>query len=170
MRRRSFLVRWAFIGWTLGVTGAPLAAQIDAVSPQLSFGDADLGLGVRFGFDASGWHPDVEIQLGLDIFFPDSPPGVDVGYFEINANAVRHFRIADNRTLMPYAGAGFNIARASRSDDGVSFSERSDTDLGVNILGGVRFDLDRYDPFVELRFELGGGDQGVLTGGIRIPT
>ncbi len=157
------------LGLTL-IVGAPLAGQIDAVSPQLSFGDADLGLGVRFGFDASGWHPDVEIQLGLDIFFPDTRPGVDLGYFEINANVVRHFRIADNRTLMPYAGGGFNVARASSSEAGVSFSERSKTDLGVNILGGLRLDLDRYDPFFELRFELGGGDQGVITAGLRIPT
>lgn len=147
------------------------AAQIDAVAPQLSFGDdADLGVGVRFMFGTEGWHPDSEIQLGVDIFFPDEPPGTDIGYFEINANIVRHFRLGGNSSLLPYAGAGFNIARASRSDDGVSFTERSDTDLGVNLLGGLRFNLAQYDPFVEVRFELGGGEQGVLTGGLRIPT
>ena len=147
-----------------------VSAQVDAVAPQISFGDADVGIGVRFAFGTPGWHPDLEIQLGVDIFFPDSPPGVDIGYFEINANVVRDFRLAGNQMLRPYAGAGFNIARVSRSDGGVSFSETSNVDLGVNLLGGLRFNLARYDPFVEVRFELGGGDQAVLTGGVRIPT
>lgn len=162
--------------WILSLAGILMlpvaaAAQIDAVAPQLSFGDkADLGVGVRFMFGTQGWHPDSEIQVGLDLFFPDEPPGTDLGYFEVNANLVRSFRLGGNSTLLPYAGAGFNIARLSASSDGVSFSERSDTELGVNILGGLRFNLARYDPFVEVRFELGGGEQGVLTGGLRIPT
>lgn len=169
MVKRSTAFGWVLLALAL-LAPTAAKAQLTSVSPQVSFGDkADVGIGARFGFDASSWSPDVEVQVGFDLFFPNDPPGVNVGYFEANANVVRHFRLADHRTLIPYAGGGFNFGRRSASSSGISFSATSDVDLGLNILGGVRFDKTQYDPFVELRFELGGGDQGVLTGGLRIP-
>ncbi len=67
-------------------------------------------------------------------------------------------------SLAPYAGGGLNIAHKSKEfDDGRS---ASDTDLGLNLLGGTQFGRGKVNPFVELRVELAGGEQFVLPGGV----
>jgi hypothetical protein len=39
--------------------------------------------------------------------------------------------------------------------------------VGVNLMGGLNFQTrTRIMPFIEAKFELGGGEQFVLTGGI----
>ncbi|MGI9628999.1 MAG: hypothetical protein ACR2QM_19365 [Longimicrobiales bacterium] len=166
------MLRWAVLFLlAVGLTGpSALSAQLVAIAPQVSFGDeADLGFGVRAAFEAPSFSPNIEVHLGFDLFFPDDPPGVDIGYMEANANVIRYFRVSDTPTLLPYLGAGFNFGRTSQSQDGISFSSTSNTELGVNMLGGVRFNLSSYDPFLEVRLQLGGGEQAVATTGLRFP-
>jgi hypothetical protein len=101
---------------------------------------------------------DLRVAVAFDYFFPDSP----VNYWELNTDLAWGFRLAGTRMSL-YAGGGLNIARTSVS--GVPASGA--TDVGVNLLGGVRFGTaTRLTPYVELRPELGGGDRLVLTAGI----
>ena len=67
----------------------------------------------------------------------------------------------DSRQMQetPYAGGGLNIAYSSRSGS-------SDVDPGFNLLGGTLLGSGPVHPFVEVRFELAGGEQFVLTGGV----
>ena len=44
--------------------------------------------------------------------------------------------------------------------------DSSDTDLGINLLAGTQFGTKAVTPFVELRVELAGGEQFVITGGL----
>jgi opacity protein-like surface antigen len=130
--------------------------------------DADFGVGARaqFGLDS------VQEGLGLvgsfDYYFPgaddDSELGVDVDvtYWEINANLV--YTLTKSGSLAPYVGAGLNVAHAGASAEsgGVEVSV-DETELGANLLGGVRFS-DRF--FAEAKIELSGGEMFVITGGI----
>ncbi|NIR46648.1 MAG: porin family protein [Gemmatimonadetes bacterium] len=132
---------------------ATLSAQLD-VGPQASWADdADFGIGGRAMLGIP-----VDIPLAaigsFDYFFPDG----DVDYWEINANAVYKFRVPGG-VVAPYAGAGLNVAHTSVGD-------LSETDVGLNLLGGATFDAGQLTPFAELRVELGGGEQFVLTGGL----
>ena len=123
--------------------------------PELSLADdADFGIGARMEFDFTG-SPLTLIANG-DVFFP----GNDVTWIELNANLVYNFDVASAPTVTPYAGGGLNI----RYRDGGNWG--SDTDPGLNLLGGVRFDAGSISPFVEAKFEIEGGDQFVVTGGI----
>ena len=136
----------------------PASAQT-RFGAQASFGDdVDLGLGGRV---ALGMTERVHLVGTLDVFFP-STEGLD--YWEVNANATYSFD-EGARPLVPYVGAGLNLARASIEPGGSSTSDSS-TDLGLNILGGAQFGQWAVVPYAELRVELGGGDQFVVTGGI----
>jgi hypothetical protein len=122
--------------------------------PEVSLGtDTDLGLGARAEFDFSG--SALTIIASFDYYFPDGP----VDYWEINANLIYNFDIPSAPTVTPYAGGGLNIGHAS--GDGFS-----DTDPGLNLLGGTRFDAGSIMPFVEVKFTIEGVEQFVITGGI----
>ena len=149
MRRSMFAVCVAAaLAWP-GV----LSAQID-LGPQVNWGDdVDFGVGGRVWLGIPAGIPLAAIG-SFDYFFP----GNDVTYWEFNANAVYSFPIPSD-VVAPYAGAGFNIAHASANSVG-------NTELGFNILGGAKFTVGQFTPFGELRFELSGGEQFVITGGL----
>jgi hypothetical protein len=138
----------------LAAQGAPrLGGQVSVAQ------DVNAGLGVRLELPLSpALARDLRVAVAFDYFFPDSP----LNYWELNTDLAWGFHLAGT-SLTLYAGAGLNIARSSLSD----VPRSGVTDVGVNLLGGVRFSTAaRLTPFVELRPELGGGDRLVLTGGI----
>jgi len=140
---------------------AALAAQgPPRLGGQVSFAqDVNAGLGLRLEVPLSpALARDLRVAVAFDYFFPDSP----VNYWELNTDLAWGFPLRGTGIAL-YAGAGLNIARTSAS--GVPRS--GVTDLGVNLLGGVRFRSSmRLTPYVELRPELGGGDRLVLTTGL----
>ncbi len=150
--RRAILV----MAILLMATGAGEArAQGFRWGPELSLADdADFGIGARMEFDFTGSR--LSLLANGDIFFP----GNDITWIELNANLVYNFDVASAPTVTPYAGGGLNIRYADVGSGG------SDTDPGLNLLGGVRFDAGSISPFVEAKFEIEGGDQFVVTGGI----
>lgn len=133
---------------------------------QLSYADdTDLGVGVRAAYDLGVF---IENLIGIgsfDLFFPDAPSGVDHSYWELNANAAYPIPIEGLKNISLYAGGGLNISHCSFSIPG--FGDEADTDLGLNLLAGSLFKLKgKLTPFVEIRLELGGGEQFVLSGGV----
>lgn len=72
----------------------------------------------------------------------------------------------------PYVGGGLNFARWSMDIPAElkPFIEgsASDTELGLNLIGGAEFGVGRFKPFAELRAQISGGEQVVLAAGIRM--
>lgn len=128
------------------------------LGPQVSLAnDYDAGLGARAVVnltDFEGW----EGIGSFDVFFPEG----DVDYWELNGNLVYNFPVETSRTFFPYLGGGLNIARAEVADVG-------DSRLGVNVVGGGKFDARGVTPFIEARIEVEGYEQFVLTGGFLFP-
>lgn len=114
--------------------------------------DADFGVGVRAQVGLADFHEGLRGVASFDYFFPDDEGLGDVSYWEINANLTYTLKGA----LAPYVGTGLNLARAS-------VSVVDETDLGLNVLGGLRLS-DRL--FAEAKVELGGGDMLVVTAGL----
>lgn len=87
-----------------------------------------------------------------------------MSYFEANGSVFYRFEV-DSDELSPFAMGGLNIAHLSPGEGRVS-----DTDLGINLGGGVIFlDLGPWCPSVGLKIELGGGDGFVLFGALGFP-
>jgi hypothetical protein len=129
--------------------------------------DTDFGIGARAIFGLQSLFPKtpLDAHVSFDYFFPSGGAGVDVKYWEINGNV--GYRIPNMRgTLAPYVGGGLNIAHASVSSGGLT---ASDTKAGLNLLAGTTFGraASKMKPFLEGRVTLSGGEQFVLTGGIR---
>ncbi len=135
--------------------GAPLSAQV-RFGVQADWGDnSDFGIGGRLEHGLAKLFPKVPLRgaASFDYFFP----GNSLNYWEINYNVFYQLK-AD--ALTPYAGGGLVLAYASANGN-------SNSDLGVNLGGGLKFATgSKLTPFIEGRIELGAGEQFVLTGGL----
>lgn len=164
--------RIAVLTMVLGaVAAAPVSGQV-AVGPQLSFADdADFGVGIRAEAPLSGMMTaepgsaaSTMFLIGsFDWFFPDDAEGVDVRYFEINANVGYPLEVEG---FDPYVGGGLNIATGSVSFDDPALEDSSNTEIGLNLLGGLKFLLGDLNAFAEARIELSGGEQFVISAGV----
>lgn len=128
--------------------------QADAqvhIGPQLSVGDADLGIGGRLLFNSGmeGW----EGAASFDVF-----PDADL--WELSGNLHYNFSIEDAPSLFPYVGPGLNFSH-------VDVGDADDTELGVNVVAGTKFQAaERFIPYAELRLVAGGHQDFVVTGGL----
>lgn len=152
----------------VGLTGADPASAQARFGAQVNLADDfDFGVGVRAvvplgsAFGASEDEPLGRLKgvASFDYYFWDCP-GVDCSYFEINGNLLYPLMVEG---FDPYLGGGLNIARASVE---TSVGDVSDTEVGLNLLAGAEFDLGDLGAFAEIKGELAGGEQLVLTFGI----
>lgn len=128
--------------------------QADAqvhLGPQVSIGDADVGIGGRVLVnlsDLEGW----EGSGSFDIY-PDGD------LWELNANLHYNFSIEGAPGLFPYVGPGLNIGHLDEPVD--------DTELGVNFVAGTKFQAaERFTPYAEIRLIAEGYQDLVVTGGL----
>ncbi|WP_022836352.1 outer membrane beta-barrel protein [Salisaeta longa] len=125
------------------------------VGPRLgiSLGDAaDIGGDIFLGADAriSSASLPVVINPAFDYYFV-STDGVSL--FNVSLNALYEFTGSD-QVFTPYAGGGLGIVRTSF--DAGSFGTGSDTDIGLNLVGGAKFQTGSLQPFVQAKAKVGG--------------
>lgn len=168
-------VRSLLAAVALLVIGAT-TAEAQRFGAQVSWGDeSDIGVGVRGEWDFAnkltntGAFSRAFIIGQFDYYFIDCPAGASCTFFEINPSLAIPFQTTGTN-VKPYAGAGLRISRMSQSAGGVSASE---SDMGLNLLGGLKFGLGGMDAFTEARLGLGGDFEqlaisfGFLFGGNR---
>lgn len=118
--------------------------------------DTEFGLGGRLHVDLEPGVPNLEVMGSFDYFFPDGP----TDYWEINGNVWYRIPVRGSSTAVPYAGGGLNIGHLDRE------ATEDDTDVGINLGGGVRFLFENTIPFLEARVTIGGVEQFVIGGGV----
>jgi hypothetical protein len=158
---------------------APRAAEAQvSFGPHIAWGDdtdfgvggtINFGLGNAFGIE-DGAFANLFGSVGATYFFFDCTPGfnldsVNCTYYEINGNLAVPFTI-EGSSIQPYVGAGIGLAHGSYSYPLFGEFDYSNTDVGLNILGGIFFPLGGLKGFAQGKFELSGGEQFVLSGGI----
>lgn len=175
-------MKWCRAGWfvvLLFAVAGPVSAQRFGVQANWS-DDFDFGVGGRVEVDLPNLFTDqgpfsrTYLIGSFDYFFPDCGAqdepvsDFDCSYWEVNAGLAIPLAAA---SVDPYVGAGLNIARFSvdYSGDvpGVDLGA-DDTEIGLNLLGGLRFPIGGISAYGEGRLELGGGEQFVLTFGILV--
>lgn len=111
-----------------------------------------LGIEARFGAGSAPLY----IVPSLDYFFIDSDR---VDFLRLGVNAIYEFELS-NTAFVPYAGGGLNVGIVSVEDgDG-------DTDVGLNVLGGLRFLRGGTQPFLQLDLGLTDPELVTLGGGL----
>jgi len=150
---------------------ATSSAQLQ-VGPFLAFhDDADLGIGAFVGVPVASIHEDLSFVGDFGFFFPSGGEHggveVDVDYWELNANGLFKFPMAE-QPFTPWVLAGLNVANGSAGVDlgELGSASASDTEIGLNVGGGMTFGEGPMSPFVGAKFELGGGEGAVIFGGL----
>jgi hypothetical protein len=149
----------------------PAAAQV-RFGPHLAWGeDTDLGVGGRVLFDMAGlfgitegFFTDLTGQAGGTYYFWDCDHGfdeVDCSALQFDFDGIVPFQVES--AVTPFAGVGFHLARFSAENLGESDSE---TEFGMNVLGGIFFALGSLDAFAEAKLGLAGAEQLSLSAGI----
>lgn len=144
---------------------APAAGAVQ-VGGQLLYGDdTDLGLGARLEVGTSELFEYTRFQGDFNWYFPDDGNGVDLTFWEIDGNLLYAFDgFTTSDAVSIYAGGGLNLAHASV--DFTNGGSNSDTDLGVNLLGGLNVPLGQVSGFAEMRITLSGSEQYTLAFGL----
>jgi hypothetical protein len=161
------------------VAGAAVAAGLALATPatanaqigfvvQGSYGtEAEaigIGGGVNFGLGSLTAKHGIRAEATFDYFLVDDP----LKFWEINGNLLYDLKSVKNL----YLGAGVNYATVDVGGglgdlcDAVG-ADCSNSDVGLNVLGGFKLGTGKAAPFVQARFELGGGEQLVISGGFR---
>lgn len=161
---RLFPIAAAFIFFLSG--GPSLQAQDIHAGVHGSYGSesfADAGLGVHATYLLTQ-------MIAGAASFTWHFPGDDFRFWDLNLNA--HYRFPIDAQVTPYIGAGANYSRLSfpaADDIGFGGGRATDTELGLNLLGGAFADLGPSIRFFgEGRFVISDADQFVLTLGLSL--
>ena len=165
--RKTLLAAFALL-LLIGITSVQnkAVAQL-AVGGGLAYGSDIESAGVQIGgtyflLQEQG----IRIAADLIFFFQgEDVPGTDVNVWEFNANGHYIFNEAD--AFLAYALAGISLA--SVTVDLGAFGEVSDSELGLNAGAGIEYSIGGVKLYAEGKIVLGGFDQLVLSGGVRVP-
>lgn len=146
---------------SLAVYPVDLQAQV-GLGVQGSWAeDADWGVGARAAVQLPVDKAPLVFVGTFDWFFPEADEIHD--YWEINANLVMKPALA---LIAGYFGIGLNLAHTVAQDP-FGAGTISETKAGLNLVGGLIYD-GLLTPYGEVRYEIGGGEQFVVTVGIGI--
>ena len=139
------------------IMGSAFAQKgIQAAGVHLSYGTEieSFGIGVKYQYNITD---NIRLEPSMNYFFENN--GVDM--FDLNANAHYLFPMASNIRVYPLAGLTFASWDAGKGVDNI-------TRLGVNLGGGVEFDIaDNLMLNFELKYQFVSDlDQAVFNVGI----
>jgi hypothetical protein len=149
----------------MGLLLVPGAAQA-----QFSLGvqgnwadDFDFGVGARAAYSLQQINQPVVIFGTFDWFFPSQPAVGDFNYYEFNLNAA--YIASIRMDLDTWVGLGLNVAFTELKN--TALPDASESRAGLNLLAGAKYKFGKaFGVFGEARFEVEGGEQFVLTGGL----
>ena len=138
---------------------------------------AQIEIGPRLGFDLTGdveeFFIGVDARLDLpalpvvlngafDIYLVDE----NFDFWQLSFNALYEFGIA-NVAFSPYVGLGLGLSRTSLDLDLGDFGiDASDTDIGLNLIGGATFGFGSLKPFAQAQITFGDVDLLTIGGGL----
>jgi hypothetical protein len=99
----------------------------------------------------------LELAVSAHHFFPSN-----ADYTEANVDLLLPVLLLGDGAVWTYAGTGLHAGRFSPAVGS------SDTRIGLNVLGGLRFERRLMAPFFEVRGSLGGTDQLSAVAGVQI--
>jgi hypothetical protein len=145
------------------------------IGPRIGLPVGDLSDAGTLFFGAEGRVDLGDLPVAANASFDYYLTDIDnTSYFAVDLNALYEFGI-ENQSFVPYAGGGLGITRVSFETEGVDVpgegtiggASSSDTEIGLNLVGGARFPVGSVEPFAQLNATLGGDGQRVgITGGL----
>ena len=139
-----------------------LFSQNLLIGPEIAWNnDFDIGLGVGAEFGLGSVAEGLGLYGDFLYFFPSDPETNSTykesqDYFEFNANATYVFPLK-NSTITPFALAGANFGIRDYKTEAPNANEPDDgMKVGLNLGGGIQFNLGDFRPRAGARLVLGG--------------
>lgn len=155
-RLASLVIACALACTALG-SSSPAQAERNTLGPHfgVNFDIDDPFLGIEGRFDVADIDRAAIVQLNpsFSLYLDD---GINLLNFSFNVPF--EFVIAGS-VVRPMAAPGLAVLHFSRG-------RGSNTELALNLIGGVLFALDAVEPFVQLRIAIGDGSMAELMGGV----
>jgi hypothetical protein len=152
-----------------GMMAVPgLVGAQTVVGPQAAFhDDVDFGVGGFVSIPVPSLDPNLSIVPSFMYYFPDG----NFDYWELNGDVVYNFEVSDETPVLPFAFGGLNIARVSGPSVTVGqvTIDNDQTEIGLNLGGGITFRAESVRPFVGAKFQIGDIDGFVVFGGVGFP-
>ena len=145
----------------VGMLVAPGAIAAQTIGGVVGYHDdfEALGIGAYGAIPLPQLYENLSINPSFVYYFPD---GFDA--FEVNGDLVYSFPVSADSPVVPFALAGLNIMRVSV--DAGAFGSGSNTDIGLNLGGGVTFPVEGFTPFAGAKFEIQDGTGFLIFGGV----
>lgn len=128
----------------------------------------NLGVGVNAEFPIA---EKITLSPSFIYYLPKEEFGVDLNWWEINANVNYYLLNESNLSLYAIGGLNYSNVSVSISDSipGIGDISSSDGRFGLNLGGGANFNIgSNITPFAELKYVIIDGGQLVLGAGVRI--
>ena len=144
-----------------------------AFAPQTAQAQTQLEIGPRLGYEldelealsvgadvrASTVALPFQINGTFDFYFPDEDDfGGDISLFQLTLNGLFEFNV-NNQVFTPYFGPGLSLTRISAE---AGPFENSESELGLNLVGGAEFGFGNLRPFAQAQFTVGGDIEPLL--------
>lgn len=127
---------------------------------------SDLGGNLFFGLDGrsqvGGLPDEVVISPSIDFYLTEGLGEARLVISAVDLNGFYEFQ-AENRAFVPYLGGG--LAFTFISTDEALATDPSNTEFGLNFVGGARFPLGSVEPFVQVN-TTAGADRVGIGGGV----
>lgn len=168
---KKLLVTLLFVSLALGTQLGTQAAHAQAtieLGPTVGYGFSNLeaasvGADARIGLGALP----VALNPTFDYFFVEDTENASTTLFQITGNAIYEFEIGAEQPFVPYAGAGVSYLRTSTEASGGGVTvNASDSEVGLNLLGGAKFNVGAIKPFAQVRYTTVGDGLFSINGGI----
>ena len=124
---------------------------------EFATNDLDFGIGAQFSYPIANRF---DIYPTFDYYFP----GNDVKVISIDG-AVRYWPKLNMKNPGLYVGAGLNWSHV-KVDLPAPFSDASDSEIGLSLVGGWMFKQVSLLPFGQIRIVIGDADRVEFGGGI----
>ena len=146
-------MRWSGIVTLAFLALTPSLGEAQAtLGPTLAYHDGfDFGIGATLRTPRTGFGEGVGLMVDFIYFFPE---GTGLSAWELNGNVTYDFPLQES-TVLPFVLGGLNLAHGSGPGGG-------NTELGLNVGGGIEFDLGTFRPVAGGRFEISGGEGFVI--------
>lgn len=143
----------------LGTLVTPRLAEAQVqIGPTVAYhDDFDVGVGGTLNVQMPALGDRIGFMADVLVFFPSTE---NLDYLEFNGNVTYDFPLA-NDNVRPFALVGLNVARASTDASG-GIAASDNAEIGLNLGGGIGFDLGALRPTVGGRVEISGGEGLVL--------
>ena len=151
-----------------------LLAALAAVCGAQTTGRFGLDAGATVPLSGYGSNKDVGYHIGIlvDVRVPQAPVGfrIDGAFHELkySSNSTKEqiwivsgnatLRVPTGTMLVPYVIGGAGIYNNHHT---LFLNERGATDVGVNVGGGLRFELTDLTTFIEARYHTVSGQAGI---------